>query len=342
MRHSYADFLDSLFDDPKLKAVLTAPCGNWALPASKVGALYPLANFSYYANGAFFPRGGSGALRDALMARAKSYGVQYRCNAEATRIHVKDHHVESVGLNTGERIRCDAVLSDVNPIITLGQMLKGTELSNRLKRKITEVVPSLSVFWLFLGMNRDLRTHGMGAWNIWDYASWDVEAAFEPVFKDQIQTDGMLFVSPNSLKDDTHTVAPQGKSTLEAIIWAPYEQFAKWEGIAPQERGPEYERLTVDIGDSIIAELDKRLPGVVGDVEVKECATPVDANYRVRALRGGIYGPAFLPGSTPPRRFSTRTPVRNLYLVGAGVFGGSIGGCIVSGKHAAKIALSDQ
>jgi phytoene dehydrogenase-like protein len=112
--------------------------------------------------------------------------------------------------------------------------------------------------------------------------------------------------------------------------------------MAPQERGPEYERLTTDIGNSIIAELDKRLPGLVGGIEVKKYATPVDANYRTRAPCGGIYGPALLPELTPLRRFSTRTPVRNLYLAGAGVFGGSIGGGIVSGKHAAKIALSDQ
>ena len=133
-------------------------------------------------------------------------------------------------------------------------------------------------------------------------------------------------------------LAPQGKSTIEAIIAMPYEIFAKWEGMPATTRGPEYERLKAKIGNTLVAELDKRFPGIVGDVEVMEFATPVDTNLRTKALNGGIYGPALSPQQTPPRRFSPHSPIRNLYLVGAGVYGGSLFGCILSAKHAAKMA----
>ena len=224
------------------------------------------------------------------------------------------------------------VISDVNPVITYGKMLDPAELPKRLRQKVGNTMPSLSVFWVFLGLNRDLYAHGMSAYNIWDYPSWNIEAGFKSAFEGRICTDGMLFISPNSLKDDSHSLAPLGKSTLEAITVMPYEPFAKWEGLSAAERGPEYEQLKLGIGNALVAELDKRLPGVLSDVEVVEFATPIDMNFRTKALRGGIYGPAVSPELTPPRRFTTRSPIRNLYLVGAGVFGGSIGGAVASGS----------
>jgi phytoene dehydrogenase-like protein len=338
IRRPYADLLNELFDDPRLQAVLSAPWGNWAIPASRVGALYPLAGFNYYADGAFFPRGGSGALRDALVTRAKSNGVEIRCCSPVSRIHVKDHLASGVELSNGEHIDCDLVVSDVDPVLTYGNMIDQESLPQRMREKVAKTRPSLSVFWVFLGLNRDLRAHGMSAANIWDHPSWDLEASFKSTMVDRNFTDGMLFISPNSLKDDSHTIAPQGKSTIELIIAMPYEIFAKWEGIPAASRGPEYEKLTAKIGNALISEFDKRFPGILGDVEVMEFASPVDINLRTKARHGGIYGPALSPEQTPPRRFSHRSPIRNLFLVGAGVYGGSINGCILSAKHAAKIS----
>lgn len=337
-RHTYAELLNALFDDPKLQAVLSAPSGNWALPASQVGALYPLAGFNYYADGAFFPRGGSGALRDALVARAKSYGVEIRCNAEVTRIEIKNHQLYGISLRNGECINCGLVVSNVDPVITYGKLIDQTDLPQRLRRKVVNTTPSFSVFWAFIGLNRDLRAQGMSAANIWDYPNWDIEAGVKSTIEGSNFIDGMLFISPNSLKEDSHALAPEGKSTIETIIGMPYEIFAKWEGIPTTARGPEYERLKVKIGNNLVAELDKRLPGILGDVEVMEFVTPIDMNLRTKAVNGGIYGPAMSPQQTPPRRFSPRSPIRNLYLVGAGIYGGSIGGCILSAKHAAKMA----
>ena len=90
-----------------------------------------------------------------------------------------------------------------------------------------------------------------------------------------------------------------------------------------------------------MSELDARWPGLVGDIEIKEYATPVTASFFVRAPRGSIYGPAVIPEQVGLRRFRTRAPISNLYLAGAGVFGDGVAPCMGSGRLAAQLIKRD-
>ena len=80
------------------------------------------------------------------------------------------------------------------------------------------------------------------------------------------------------------------------------------------------------------------MPGVIGDVAVREIATPLTWSDRLRAPHGGAYGPANTPGQTALGRFGTRTPIRGLFLAGQGALASGVGPCLMSGRLAALAA----
>ena len=55
------------------------------------------------------------------------------------------------------------------------------------------------------------------------------------------------------------------------------------------------------------------------------------------AIHGGFYGPAQTPEQSMFFRFPTSTSLPNLFLAGAGIFGGGVLPCIQSGQVAAKM-----
>jgi all-trans-retinol 13,14-reductase len=121
----------------------------------------------------------------------------------------------------------------------------------------------------------------------------------------------------------------------------PYEPFAHWAGKSAAQRGQEYETFKEEIGNQIMTQLDARWPGLIGDIEVKEFATPVTASFFAGAPRGSIYGPAVIPDQVGLRRFRTRSPIPNLYLAGSGVFGDGVAACMGSGRLAAQLIRHD-
>ena len=59
----------------------------------------------------------------------------------------------------------------------------------------------------------------------------------------------------------------------------------------------------------------------------------------VGAIDGGLYGPAQTPEQSMFFRFPTSTFLPNVFLAGAGVFGGGVLPCMQSGHVAARMAM---
>jgi all-trans-retinol 13,14-reductase len=177
-RATFGEFLEHHLNDPKARAVLAAPDGDVGLPPSKLAALVGIGLLEHYLGGALFPRGGSGALRDALVDSAERQGARFRTHADVAEILVRDGAVSGVRLANGERIDADLVVSDADPTITFGKLLARDVVPPKLLRKVERMRPSLSTFVIYLGMKRELRSRGFGAFNVWDYPSWDLDALY--------------------------------------------------------------------------------------------------------------------------------------------------------------------
>jgi phytoene dehydrogenase-like protein len=127
------------------------------------------------------------------------------------------------------------------------------------------------------------------------------------------------------------TVAPPGKHTMSVFAqYAPYElRHGSW-----AERREE-------IGDAILAEVDRVAPGIADLVEEREVLGPPDIEARTGLTGGHIFQGDCLPEQMWDRRFAARTPIPGLYLCGAATHpGGSVIGA--NGRNTAMAVLADQ
>lgn len=340
VRSTLSEFLAWCTDDPHLRDVLAAPCGDYGEPPSRGSALFGLAIVSHYLDGAFFPRGGSRTLRDGILDVATEHGAQFHRNTEVDEIVVRNGRAVAVRTTGGEEFAADVVISAVSPTLTFQRFLRGEYLGARFQKKVRELEPSPATLCLFFGLERDLRDHGLGNYNIWSYPDWDIDATYAPIYRGEMPEDPMLFLSPNSLKDPDGDLAPEGCTTLEVVTFAPWQDFAKWDGIKAMFRPDEYVERKQQTRDLIVESLHRRHPGVLGDVVIEEIATPVSNTHYVNSVEGGVYGPAATPDQSFLFRFRPNTPVENVFLAGSGVFGGGVTPCIQSGKVASLVASS--
>lgn len=338
LRGTFKQLLDAKISNPRIRAVLAGQCGDMGLPPSRAPAFLGLAIMLHFAEGSFFPRGGSGGLRDALVDAGREHGAVYRRRADVTKIDVERGRVTAVELASGERIDADVVVSAIDPTLTYGQLIDEQHVPGKLLKKTRRTRASIASLCVFLGMRRDLRDYGLGNSNVWDYPTWDIDAAYGDILDGRMpERDWPFFLSPNSLKDDTGAMAPEGCSTLEVVTLAPYAPFAKWEGTKSFKRGDEYGEAKERAADSLMASVEERWPGLIGDVVVRDVATPLTNTHYVNSPRGSIYGPAATPDQFGLNSFRPWTPIKGLVLAGAGTLGPGVATCLASGAVAAKV-----
>jgi phytoene desaturase len=338
MRSSFAELLAHVVRDPRARSVLAAPDADVGLPPSRLSAIAGVALLAHYLDGAFFPRAGGGALRDAVVESATRNGATFRTGADVAEILLARSAVKGVRLASGETLEADVVIADIDPTITFGQLLPRNAVPSRLRRKVARTEPSLATFTIFLGMKRDLRAQGLGAFNVWQFPTWDLEAVYAPALAGRIPDEPAWFLSSSTSRDDSGTLAPPGCSTLQILINCPWQPFAKWASIPPERRNDEYHQLRQDIADRLLADVDRKWPGLVGDIAVARVSTPLSNHDYARAVQGGIYGPAHTVSQMGRGRFGTRTPIPGLLLAGSGVMSCGIVPCLVSGRLAAAAA----
>ena len=249
--------------------------------------------------GVWYPVGGTRAVAEGLATLARDLGADLRTGCEVTGIEIVDGAVRSVTAN-GERIPCDAVISNMDAVRTYTELVGGAP-ARAVARKGYE--PACSGIVLYLGLRKrydHLAHHGF-------VFSRDAEEEFDSIYrKGEPAPDPTAYLCAPSASDDT--VAPEGGEALYVLVHTPHLRPGHdWSRMfAPQRR--------------VILDKLKRTAGLE-DIEdrivVERALTPQDIHDRYKVLDGAIYGlashGAWLGAFKPSNRSK---PVRGLYLCG--------------------------
>src|SRR6516165_296685 len=117
MTMSAADFLDQWFETDVLKATMSASgiSGTFLGVRSPGTAYVLLHHYMGEIDGAFrawgLPRGGTGAISNAIAGAARAAGVEIRTQAPTAKILVKEGKAKGVVLANGDEIQADIVSS---------------------------------------------------------------------------------------------------------------------------------------------------------------------------------------------------------------------------------------
>jgi phytoene dehydrogenase-like protein len=334
IRSTLGEMTAHYFDDPLLRTVFGGPGGDIGLPPGRASAIISIMVLNHFLEGAYYPIGGSGAMRDAYVNRLKSNGAEMLRNRVVTLIEVLGAQHFAVHTNRGERFESRSVVSNVDATHTY-EMIQGARPNRHFRKKAPNLRPSLGSFCVFIGTDLDLGKLGLSDANIWHYGTNDIDKGYEETLKGHFPDEPFFFLTAPSLKDPDTARAPEGHQTVELITFVPSDPFKPWWHEKTMKRGEDYDRLKTEIADKLIASAERYVPGLRDHIVVQEIATPATVWSFVRGRNGGIYGPEHTPDQMLHRRVFTKIGIPGLYLAGASVIGAGISPCLTSGIMAA-------
>jgi phytoene dehydrogenase-like protein len=338
--------LDRWFESEQLKGTLAtdAIIGAMAAPSMPGTAYVLFHHVMGETNGKrgvwSYVRGGMGGLTQALAGAARALKVEIRCNAEVSRILVKDGAVRGVVLATGEEYSAPVVASNADAHVTFTRLLDPRALPPAFAEAIDRInydSASLKINVALAEVPNFLACPGgapgpqhRGTIHICPDQD-AIERAYDDAKYGQPSQRPILECTIPSVVDPT--VAPPGKHLMSMFVqYAPYKL-----------RGTTWEQERERFADRCFDLLNEYAPNFKAAVLDRQVLTPVDLERTFNLTSGNIFQGAMalhqLFFCRPVPGFAGyRTPIRGLYLCGAAAHpGGGVLGA--AGANAAREIL---
>jgi phytoene desaturase len=269
------------------------------------------------AYGAWYPKGGLGRLRDALVAAASAVGVELVTSIEVERVVAAGGRVTGVCLAGGERVPASLVVANVDAQHLYRDLLP----DDRALRRVRRARPSTSAFVVLAGVEG--RTPGIEHHNVW--FSPDDRAEFDDLFTDgRLPAASTIYGCISSVTDPGQ--APPGAENWFLLVNAP----AGWRGDAAATEA------------DLLAQLASRGPDLRTRLRFTDVLTPADFETRYRAPGGAIYGTSSNGRRAAFLRPANRGPRHGLYLVGGSSHpGGGLPLVAISARIVAEMVERD-
>ncbi len=281
------------------------------------------------------PRGGMGALTEAMAHAARAAGVVVRAGARVARILVEKDCAAGVLLETGETIVAPQVISGVDPRRTFLTLLGSEQLDAGFVRRVLHLRQRGMTGKLHLALDkkpafRGVDEAGLAGRLLIAPSSEYLERAQDFIKYGEVpEAPGLEITVPTCRDPD---LAPAGQHVLSTIIqFVPHTPRAGWDSM----RQGFLRRL--------IAMLEEHAPGLRDSVVAAELLTPADIEAEF-GLPGGNWHHGelafdqFFMVRPVPGAAQYRCPVEGVFLCGAGSHpGGGVMG--VAGRNAAREVL---
>jgi len=340
--------LERWFESEPLKATLAtdAVIGAFASP-SQPGTAYVLFHHVMgECNGVRgvwgYVRGGMGMIAESLAAAARSYGAEIRTNAEVIRILVRAGRVEGVALQDGTELRSRQIASNADAHVTFLRLIEEKELPPEFVAAVRRIDYSSATVKINVALDRPpnfrcLPGEGVGPQHHGtmhicpdlDY----IERAYDDAKYGRWAENPMLECTMATALDDS--LAPPGKHILSMFVqYAPYHL-----------KGTTWEQEKDRFADRCFDVMEEYAPGFKASVLHRMVISPPDME-KLWGITGGniMHGAMSLHqmfSFRPVGGYANyRTPIRGLYMCGAGTHpgGGVMGAC---GYNAAREMLRD-
>ena len=292
----------------------------------ETSAIYTLIHYLERQWGVHFPRGGTGALVQALVRLLRELGGELHLGLAVRRVRLSGgkHFVTT---DTGETA-FDAVVSNADLAHTYADLLRGEGRAEPMRKRLTGMEWSMSLFVIYFGTNRrwpDLAHHTV-------LFGPRYQELLRDIFRGSILPDDFsLYLHAPTVTDPS--LAPVGCEAFYVLSPVPHLGNADldWEAIAPA------------YADRILAYLERDLPGLTSSIVTKRWFTPRDFASELSAHHGSAFSVAPRLTQSAWFRPHNRDPnIPGLYLVGAGTHpGAGVPGVINSAKATAQLMVRD-
>ena len=295
----YNKYIEDQFSDEKIRKIFNrypTYVGSSPYKSSGILSIIPYMELSY---GAWYISGGLYKLIEKIEKILISKNIKIIKDLKVSKINNKKKKVQSVTLSNGEKINCDIIVSNVDPLITK------TMINNKFE--IKEDSLSMSGFVILVGLNEqipEIRHHNV-------IFSKNYKKEFEEIFnKKKFPSDPTVYINCPTKTDNT--LAPKNSESI----------FLMCNTHATKEIWGEKE-ITNAVSKIRNTLKKHNLEKIIDNSKFMEIITPNDFEKRFAAPYGSIYGKVShgILGSII-RQPNKDRKIEGLYYVGGGVHPG--------------------
>lgn len=295
-----------------------------------VSSIYALIHALERSWGVYFPRGGTGALVQALARLFQELGGELRLGSAVDEIATAGGRVSEVRTADGRATRVAAVASNADVVHTYERLLRADPQGARAAARLRRRHFSNSLFVVYFGLRRQ---HPTLAHHTVLFGPRYRELLADIFHRGVLAPDFSLYLHNPSRTDPD--LAPPGQAGFYALVPVPHLGKAPldWERIAPEFR------------DRIFEQLERRcIPGLRSDLATTpRVFTPLDFERELNSYVGSAFSlEPLLTQSAFFRVHNRDDRVGGLYFVGAGTHpGAGVPGVVGSARATAGLMLAD-
>ena len=345
---SLGEFLDHNYESAKMKTLFLAnnvygKHGGPYQPGTAIGLLFHLLSGGEHELQGFSGHvmGGMGSITQALAAAGRKLGVEIRTSASVSQIDVRNGRAYSVVLEDGTEVRARMILSNADPKRTFLKMVAPRELPEDFLfavRGIKMGGPCAKVNFVLAEEPRFTGTSPQASPLERTFYTLIPSLEFAERCYDIAKFGGIpeeMWVDCVVSSNADSSLAPPGRHILTCFVqYVPYKLLeGNWD---------ENREL---LGDRVVKKIAEYAPNVPGAIVARQVLTPLDLERTYGLTEGNIFhGDLRLEQlffmRPVPGWAQYRSPIRGLYLCGAGAHpGGGVTGA--PGRNAAQQALRD-
>ena len=337
--------VDRWFEHDAVRAGLLNYATHAQTPPWQLGSGYaPCLALGGQGHGGNRPAGGGRALIRALVACIEHHGGTVRCGQPVRRIVVRERRAVGVELEHGEQISARrAIIPAIDARRVFTALIEPEHLPSGFRRSMETLtsardnIGELSMACVLDRLPVLAGPHGgpeAVSGTVWQSGGVaEVEETFLDIRRGVLPAQPCIMWSIPSVVDPG--LAPPGSHVFWLAAFLPYAF----------KDGRNWDERKEEVADHLLASIDRVAPGLAASVGARIVLSPVDWERRT----GNTCGNAdhldtsidqMLGNRPSPALSGYRTPIRGLYLSGAGTHpGGGITGN--PGRNTARVVLRD-
>ncbi len=321
------DDIRTYFRDGRLRTAFTFQNLYMGLSPYLAPATFSLIQYTEFADGIWYPKGGMHRVVEALVSIAEKAGVRFHLDASVERIRLDGGRATGVALADGGELDADIVVANADLTYVYRHLLPPDAGARQLERK-RHGTSAVVFLW---GLDRtypELAPHNL-------FFAKDIRASYGPLFDARgLPEDPHFYVHAPARLDPS--AAPPGCDTLYVGVPSGHldeRNPQDWEALKARAREAVLRRLEAfglrDLRDHIRAEIAR---------------TPVDWARDYNLVKGSTHGLSHeLTQMAYLRPHNRHARYPNLYFVGASTHPGTgLPNVLMSARFAAERILQDS
>ena len=271
--------------------------------------------------------GGALALVAPIEARYRNLGGKMDHKARVEKILVENDRAVGVKLANGTEHRADWIISTADGRTTIFDMLGGKYIDDALKSRYDNPKLFAPLIYVALGVNRsfdDVPPSIIGT-------TYPLDKPIIIAGKEERKLEVRVY-------NFDPTLAPPGKSVVVVAYATEYDYWKKL-----RENREAYRVEKERVCDAVIAGLEQRFPGITGQIEMRDVATPITWERYTGNWQGAYEGWQFDQNNFMTNIKKTLPGLDCFYMAGQWVNpGGGMPTAVLSGNHTIQLICHED